>query len=377
MKGRWIVLIIWFVMTLNKGLVAEAQDLENGQEEMLSKFDFEEIDRSLSDMFPEEKLDFSETVSALIQGDLEPSAELLAKLVSDQISYEFRYNKTALAHIIVIAIFAAIFTNFSGAFQNRQISEISFYILYLLLLTICLNAFRVTMEAVEVRLGALTEFMRVLAPAYFLALSISTGVTTSTVFYNVVLVLIYGVEMLVLNVLIPLVHIFIMTKVLDCLTKEEYLSQFAELVQKAITWSSKTLLGAVIGLNVVQGILSPAIDSLQRSVLTRGAEAIPGLGDLVGGVTEVAISTAVVIKNGIGIAGMVVCVAICAVPMLQMAVMTLMYKLTAALIQPVSDKRIVGCISGISEGAELLLRIIFTTGMLFLLTVAIVTASTN
>ena len=86
---------------------------------------------------------------------------------------------------------------------------------------------------------------------------------------------------------------------------------------------------------------------------------------------------AVLIKNGIGMAGAVVTVAICAVPVLQMLILAFLYKLAAALVQPVSDKRITGCIGGVSEGYEMMVKIIFASGLMFLLTVAVVAASTS
>ena len=86
---------------------------------------------------------------------------------------------------------------------------------------------------------------------------------------------------------------------------------------------------------------------------------------------------AVLIKNGIGMAGAVISVAICAVPIFQMLIMALMYKLAAALVQPVSDKRITTCISGVSEGYEIMVKVIFTAGLLFMITIAIVAASTS
>lgn len=347
------------------------------RQSILGQFDFEGIDESLSELFPEEKLDFSDTITALTQGDLAPSAELLKRLILDQINYEFRYNKSVLVHILIIAVFAAVFSNFSGAFQNRQVSEISFYVLYLLLLTVCLNSFRISMEGVEGKIQSLLEFMKVLSPTYFLAVAAASGTSASLAFYNMVLLLIYLVELVIQSVLLPLIHVFIMIKLLDCLSKEEYLSQFTDLIGKIVRWSLKGLLGLVIGLNIVQGILSPAIDSLQRNILTKSAQSLPGIGNAIGGMTDVVLGTAVVIKNGIGVAGAVVCISICAVPLLQAGMMAVLYKLAAALIQPVSDKRIVECISGISEGAELLFQVIFTTGMLFLITVAIITASTG
>ena len=87
--------------------------------------------------------------------------------------------------------------------------------------------------------------------------------------------------------------------------------------------------------------------------------------------------TAVLIKNGIGMAGAVISVAICAVPIFQMLIMALMYKLAAALVQPVSDKRITTCISGVSEGYEIMVKVIFTSGLLFMITIAIVAVSTS
>lgn len=195
-------------------------------------------------------------------------------------------------------------------------------------------------------------------------------------FYNLALLLIYLVELVILNFLIPFVQVYIVVKVMNNLSEEEYLSKFAELCETIISWILKTFLAGVVGLNIVQGLLSPAIDSLKRSVVGKSAEAIPVVGDAIGGVTEVVLATAVVIKNGIGVVGAVICVGICLIPIVQMGVVTFLYKLIAAMIQPVSDKRIVGCISSIADGSQMLLRIIFTTGVLFLLTIAIVAATT-
>ncbi|GKH32729.1 stage III sporulation protein AE [Muricomes sp. OA1] len=352
--------------------------VESGAESKLfSEFDFSEIDNSLQKIFPEEKMDFKSLVTALIEGDGKNAGELIMDFISDQFAYEFRYNRQNLAYMLLIAVIAAIFTNFSNAFQNRQVSEISFYVLYILLITMCLNAFRIAMSGIEGHLETLLDFMRVLCPSYFLAVAIASGSSSSLIFYNIVLFLIYVVEVLILRFLLPVINIYIMVQVLNYLAGEEYLSQFAELLSKMVTWILKTLVTCVIGINVIQGMLAPAIDALKRSALTKTAEAIPGIGNAIGGVTDVVLGTAVLIKNGIGMAGAAVMIAICAIPIVQMALMTLMYKLTAALVQPVSDKRITGCISSVSQGYELLMKVVFSTGLLFLLTIAVVTASTS
>lgn len=358
--------------------VQQSDDVQKEvQEALLSEFDFSGIEESLDQMFPREKISFSDAVSALMSGNMTETIRMFLGFLGDQAAYEFDYNWQNLVYVLLVALTAAVFSNFAGAFKSRQISDISFYIMYMLLITLCLTSFRISAEGLEDKLSKLIEFMRVLCPSYFLAVAFASGSVTSLFFYNVILFLIYVVELVIVRFLLPVVNIYIMVLVLGNLTGEDFLSEFADLIRKIVTWTLKTLLICVVSVNVMQGLLAPAIDAVKRSALTRTAEALPWVGNAVGGAAEIVLGTAVLIKNGIGMAGAVITIAICAVPVLQMLIMAFMYKLAAALVQPVSDKRITACISGVSEGYEIMVRVIFTTGMLFMLTIAIVAASTS
>lgn len=380
----WVILLLIF-----SPLQAQAQEAKQSgtkedetensgmQEDLIGEFDFGEIDDSLKELFPEEKLDFKETLMGVISGDLTFSAQLLNRLVSEQLGYAFGSCKDNLVHILLIAVIAAVFSNFSNVFQSRQISEISFYALYLLLIALALSSFQVVVEWVSQGIDSLTSFMGVFCPLYFLAVAIAKGSVTSIAFYNLVLFLIFLVELLITSFLLPVIHIYMMVRVLNYLSSEDYLSKFAELIQVAVSWILKTLLACIIGLNVIQGMISPAIDSVKRSAIARGAEAIPCIGDAIGSVAEVALGTAVLVKNGIGMTGALICIALCVAPLAQIACIAFLYKLAAAIIQPVSDKRIVGCVETVGDGCQLLMQVVFTTGLLFLLTIAIVSAVTS
>ncbi len=355
----------------------EAEDTQEIAEDMLEEFEFGEIDEELKQLFPEERLDFQETLAGVLGGDVSFTAELLNRLVSDQFFYALKSSRENLAHILFLAVMAAVFTNFGNVFQSRQVPEVSFYVVYLLLIALCLNSFRAAVEWTAGGVESLTSFMGVFCPVYFLAVSIAKGSVTAAAFYNLALFLIFLVELLIAKVMLPLIHVYMMVRILNFLSSEEYLSKFAELIETAASWSLKTLLACIVGLNVMQGLISPAIDTVKRSVVTRGAEAIPGIGDALGGMTEVALGTAVLVKNGIGITGAVFCFALCVFPLVQTGCIVLMYKLAAALLQPVSDKRIIGCVESVGDGCRLLMKMTFTTGLLFLLTIVVVSASTG
>lgn len=347
------------------------------QESILSDFDYGEIDDALKELFPNEPIRFEDVLCEVLKGNLDDSFRLLGKFAKEQFLYLFQTEKNSLLYIVMIAMTAAVMNQFAGILQNRQVAEIGFYMIYMMLIALTVAAFDVVISRVESGVSAVTGFMSAFCPVYFLAVAIAKGSVTSVAFYNLMLFLIYGVELVIGKMLLPMVRVYMMVKVLNFLNPEEMFGKFSELLALIIRWTLKTALACVIGVNLIQGMISPAIDTVRRSAVTKGAEAIPGVGDLIGGMTEVAIGTAVLVKNGIGMAGALICIALCIIPLVQMAGVAVLYKLTAVMIQPVSDDRIVGCVEAVAEGCALLLQMVFTVGLLFLLTIAIVAALTG
>ena len=344
---------------------------------ILSTFDYGEIDNSLKELFPDAQVKFEDVLSEILSGDLKHSFRLLGTFAKEQCVYLLQMEKKTLIYIVMIAMIAAVMNQFTGILQNRQVAGIGFYIIYLMLIALTITAFDVVLSKVEAGILAVTGFMSVFCPVYFLAVAVAKGSVTSVAFYNLMLFLIYGVELIIGKILLPVVRVYMMSRVLNFLTPEEMFEKFSELLALIVKWTLRTALACVIGVNLIQGMISPAIDTVRRSAVTKGAEAIPGVGNLLGGMTEVAIGTAVLVKNGIGMAGALICIALCTLPLIQIAATELLYKMTAVMIQPVSDDRVIGCVEAVAEGCGLLLQMVFTVGLLFLLTIAIVAALTG
>lgn len=103
-------------------------------------------------------------------------------------------------------------------------------------------------RALQNVLSWMAEFMRVLAPAYFLTVSVSAGTTSAAVFYEGVLLLVWLVQSLLLGILLPGVGMYVLLSLINHLSKEEMLDRMAELLKTVVNWGLKTMLGAVVGL---------------------------------------------------------------------------------------------------------------------------------
>ena len=178
---------------------------------------------------------------------------------------------------------AAVFSNFADAFQNRQISDISFYVIYMLLITLCLTAFQTAVSGLEEKMGLLTEFIRAAGAGIFYGYGIFVRKRRRTGFLqpDPVPDLHCGTG--------HHTHPAPGCKYLcdDLRARQPDRGRFslgtAGLIRKAVTWALHGLLACVAGINIIQGLLAPAVDSVKRSTLTRTAEAVPWVGDLMAG----------------------------------------------------------------------------------------------
>lgn len=372
-KGFLVIFLLFFLLPLN----VHATSNEDIESKLMDKFNFSEIDGMLQEIFPNEKLTFREVLIDLLNGDIKFSLELFKNIVIDQFTYELRNSRSGMIYVLLLVIIAAVFTNFSSVFKSTQVAEISFSMLYMLLITVCLGNFRILVDGVSYNIERLLEFMRLLGPVYFMAVAVSTGSASSIAFYQIILIVIYLIEFIILNCILPMIQIYLMVKIISELSPEIHLDKFAELIETIVLWVLKALLAGIVGINVIQGLLSPAIDSVKRSILIKGGAALPFIGNMVGGTSEVILGTAVLIKNGIGVVGMLICAMISIAPLAQMTITSLLYQLIAALIQPISDKRMVECVGSMGTGARMLMRVVFTTSALFLLTIAVVASTTG
>ncbi len=75
-----------------------------------------------------------------------------------------------LFRILLLILLAAVLSNFADVFGNGYAGNVSFYIVYLVLFTMLMENFcNPGNSLTEYLASSLTELMRVLAPAYFIA----------------------------------------------------------------------------------------------------------------------------------------------------------------------------------------------------------------
>ena len=341
------------------------------------QMDMGAITRDFDRLFPGFSFDGEAVFADIMQGQLWEAVKKLAGGLSGAVLFQRGEFRTLFFTILVLGVAAALFSNFADMFQDHQVSDLAFYFIYLLLITVLLKFFTDTAGTVREILQNVTTFIRLYIPTYILAVGSASGAASASGGYQILLVVVYLIEWGYLTLLLPFVHVYVLLTVINGIWTGEKLALLLELAQKVVGGSVKVSLWMITGFSLLQSMVSPVIDSLQYTAVKRTISAIPGLGDLTEGLLEMVMGSAVLVKNGLGLFMTLALIALCAIPILKIALTACVIKLSAALIGIISDKRLTNCVSRMGEGSLMLLKMAMTSVGMFVIQVAIITCSTG
>ncbi len=287
----------------------------------------------------------------------------------------WKKNGLIFFRILLLVLAAAVFTNFAEVFENSQIGEVSFYMVYLLLFTILMNSYQQLGVSLGKQLEWMTQFMKGLAPAYFVAVSAASGAVTASVFYQGVLLLVWLVEWLLLTLILPGANLYVLLLYGEPSFQRGYVKQdgrasgnYDQLEPENHAWGCPWASGGT-------RIGCACHGCHQTNCPGQNCRSNSGCGKCRKCGNRIDSGRALLVKNCLGAMAVVVLLLAGAGPVIHYGLLSLSFRFLGAVAQPVSDKRIVGCLGTMGEGCALLLRIMLTAEILCVLTFIVLMAS--
>lgn len=220
-------------------------------------------------------------------------------------------------------------------------------------------------------LASMTDFVKILIPAYAAALGMSNGAATATVYYEGVLMVIWCVEEVLCHVMLPAIELYMLMSAMDGIWSGERLTGILQGMKRAIEFLLKAMLWTVGSIGVLQAMITPVIDSLQWNTAKKVAGMVPGVGNISEGISEIFVGSAILIRNGIGIFFTLVLLFLCLVPLCKIFAVAICLKFSSALGAVVNHSRLTACSDKVGEASLMLCRVLLTGMGLFLLCIAI------
>ncbi len=354
---------------------ASQEEILSSQQDSLNISSFiKEAQKYTTDTF--EDLDLGNLFSSAITGNVDN--EMLLKAFSKIIGKEVVSCINVLGSIIIIIVIHSILKSISEGLENKSISQITYYVQYILIVTLIMKNFADILTMVRTSIDSLVGFMNSLVPL-LITLMLTTGnIASAGITEPIILFIITFIGNFITTVLIPFILIANVLGIVSKVSPRVQVDKLSKFFNSSVVWILGIVLTIFVGVLSVEGSLSSTVDGITaKTAKAAVTNFIPVVGKILGDAVDTVIGCSNVLKNAVGIVGVIVIVCICIGPIIKLAVLMALYYLAGAICQPIADEKIVKLLDQMGDTFKMLLAIMCSVSVMLIVGTTLVIKITN
>lgn len=323
-----------------------------------------------------EDINISEMLNSAITGNIDNSR--IYKKVLKIFGTEIQASITTLISILIIAVIHSLLKAISDNLENNNISKIIYYAQYVLIATIIMANFTDIIKMIKETASNLVGFMNLLIPILITLMTYTGSIVTGGLLQPLILFMVNFIANIINTVLIPLVLVSAALAIISKVSEKVEITKITKFFKSSVTWFLGIVLTIFVGVVSLEGTLSSSIDGITAKTAKAAVSSIiPVVGKVLGDVVDSVLGCGVILKNAVGIVGIIVIIGICVVPVIKLGTLTMIYNLAAGIIEPVADGKIVKLLEEMGGIFKLLFGILCTLSVMLIIGVTLVVKISN
>ncbi len=362
-----IMAILIFIIPYNS--LASEDILESTQEILdISSF-ISEAQKYTEDIFDD--MNFSEVLNSAMSGELNGTS--IAKRLFDLLGIELKAQITMVGSIIIIIVVHSILKSISDGLDNGGISQITYFVQYILIVTLIMTNFSGIISSIKNTIQDLVGFSYSLVPLLLALIMITGNIVTASAVQPILLIMITFIGNFISTFLLPMVLIGTSLGIISKISDKVQIDKLAKTFKSSVVWILGIALTIFTGVLSLESSLTGHVDGITtKTTKAIVSSAVPVVGKILSDTTEVVLGSGVILKNAVGIIGVIVIIGICAMPIIRLAVLTLLYHVLSAVSQPIADKKIIDIIEQMRDTFKVLLAMVCSISVMLIIGVTIV-----
>jgi len=316
---------------------------------------------------------YNNTTSSIISGELDLNPIKIINTLLKNIFTEISNTKTILKSILIISIASGILKILSTSLEKTDAVEVSFFACFLL---ITISVVKIFQEAVGYGVNTvhtLCEFLTKFEPIFISLLYASGAVIGGSVFSPILSSSVYILGIVIDKAILPLAYFSAILGIVNNLTGRIELGTLTSLFSSLAKWILMATLSLFSAILSLYGFGTNAMNGVARRGLKFAVGSlVPVVGRILTDTVDTVISGANLIKNAAGTSGMIVIITSTFIPIVKICVLMLILKISAAIIEPFSDKRITGLLLTTYDSIKIILGMVITAALLFIISIGII-----
>ncbi|WP_313641866.1 stage III sporulation protein AE [Paenibacillus sp. FSL K6-0276] len=292
--------------------------------------------------------------------------------------HEVLYNGRLLVTIVMVSVLSMILETLQTAFERKTVSKVAYTLCYMVVLVIAVNSFNIAIGYAKDAIDRMIDFMMAMIPLLFALLASMGNIVTVSVTHPLIVFMIHTVGTLIHTIVFPLLFFSAVLHLVSALSEKYKLTQLANLLRNIGAGLLGVLLTVFLGVISVRGITSSVTDGVTiRAAKYITGNFVPVIGKMFADATDTVISASLLVKNAIGLSGVIIILFLCAFPAIKILVLALIYNVAAAVMQPLGETPIVVCLQTIGKSMVYVFAALAAVSLMFFMAVTIMLTAGN
>lgn len=357
------------------------KELTDATNNNLNKLDFSSIEDIFSKLEDSYSIfgssTFKQKVEQIIHGEYFNNYDSLVKAIFDFLSDGVVSIVPVIMMLVALSVLSMIISSMKTG-SNKGIGNVIEFVCYGAMVVILVGVLKNVIDVTRSTLSTMQSQIQAIFPMLLTMLTAVGGFVSVSIYKPVVVLLTSGVMVLFEKVLLPIFIFTFLFTVIGHINPRIKLSKFADFLTSLFKWILGTVFTLFSGFLAIQGISAGKYDGISIKATKFAVKSyIPLIGGYLSEGLDFMVLSSVLIKNAIGLSGLLLMVITVLSPVIGLVVLKLGLQLTSSIIEPLGNSQMTSFISSCAK--ILIYPIVLILGMAFMyiLTVAMMMCTAN
>lgn len=309
-------------------------------------------------------------------GDSGLSLKELFKYFSTYAFKEVLVAFKLVGSLIIVAIVCALLNNLQNAFSNESLTNIAYFACYSVMIILIVKGFYIGVTLARDAIMEMSNFIAALFPILMMLLASVGGFVEATLMDPIIMGISSVGARFYATVLIPLICMSFVLEFVNNISDDYKVNNLSNLLRKSALWIQGIFMTVFIAIITIRSIAAKSLDLVTMKTAKFAVDSfIPVVGKTLSDAISTVAGYTVLLKNAISSIGLIVIIVIMLLPIIKILIMAFIYKLTAALIEPISDKKVVSVIDSAGNSLIMINSCIISVSIMFFIMITIVAST--
>lgn len=367
----------------NQSILNYTADLSETVVNELDQIDFSgfndvvaEFQAKKSNLFSIENI--KSKVYSIISGeDAVSYSSFFASLFSNVIELIISYLPM-LSIIIAVGVLSNLLNGIKSKFNEKSTSNLIELICFMSVVILVGGIITTLTKNTGESVGSMVKQMNLLFPI-LLSLMVGLGANASVgVFQPVVAILSTYIADFFNYFVVALFMLSFVFGIVSNMSTNVKLDKFSAFISSLFKWCVGVIFTLFFAVFSIQGISAGSFDSVSiRTTKYTIKSYVPVMGGYLSDGMDLILSSTVLIKNSIGLVGLLMIISTIISPILEIIIFSLVMKLVSAILQPMGNTKISNFLSTTSKSVTMLSTAVIAIGFMYLLSIGLVMTTAN